>query len=101
MVYDFDEVIERRDSNSIKWSRYPRDVLPLWVADMDFRAPPPILERLRRTVDHGIFGYESPTPALKRSVAERMDRLYGWKVDPDWVVTVTGLVSGFYAAAQT
>lgn len=101
MHFDFDERIERRTTNSIKWTLYPSDVLPLWVADMDFRCPPPILEALGKAVAHGIFGYEQPSIALKRSVAGRMERLHGWKVDPDWVVTVTGLVSGFYAAART
>ncbi|MEI6389370.1 MAG: MalY/PatB family protein [Spirochaetota bacterium] len=100
MGIDFSEVIERRDSDSTKWTRYGRDVLPLWVADMDFRAPAPILEALQRAVAHGIFGYADASPALRQAVAARMGRLYAWDVDPAWVVTVPGLVSGFTAAAH-
>ena len=99
MSIDFSEVIERRDSDSIKWTRYGRDVLPLWVADMDFRAPEPILEALRSAVGHGIFGYADASPGLRQAVAARMGRLYAWDVDPAWVVAVPGLVSGFTAAA--
>jgi len=98
MAFDFDKIIERRGSNSIKWARHGRDTLPLWVADMDFRAPEPLLEALRRVVDHGVLGYDSAPRSLLETVAARMERLHGWKVDPDWVVPVTGVVSGFYAA---
>ncbi len=61
MNTDFDQIIDRRRSNSIKWQKYPADVLPLWVADMDFTAPEPVLAALRESVGHGIFGYEFPT----------------------------------------
>jgi len=99
MTYNFDTIIDRRSSNSIKWQMYPDDVLPMWVADMDFSAPPPILEALHKAVDHGIFGYEKPSKELLATVAERMDRLYDWKVEPEMVVAVPGLVSGFNVAA--
>jgi cystathionine beta-lyase len=97
---NFDIVPNRRNSNSIKWLRYPKDVLPMWVADMDFPAPPPILKTLHKAADHGVMGYEMPMPALKETVAARMDALYRWKVKPDAVVTVTGIVSGFSVAAR-
>jgi len=97
---DFNKVPNRRtSSNSYKWLKYPKDVLPMWVADMDFPAPKPILNKLHKVVDHGVFGYEMATPALKETVAARMDRLYGWKVKPEAVVAVTGIVSGFSVAA--
>ncbi|HUX41517.1 MAG TPA: MalY/PatB family protein [Rectinemataceae bacterium] len=99
MKFDFDELVDRRNSNSVKWNRYNSDVIPLWVADMDFRSPKPIVEALRRALDHGVFGYPGDAPSLRAAVAARMDKLYGWKVDPDWVVSTTGLVSGFNAAA--
>lgn len=72
----------------------------MWVADMDFPAPKPILSKLHKAIDHGVMGYEMPTPALLETVAARMDRLYGWKVKPEAVVAVTGIVSGFSVAAR-
>lgn len=97
---NFDIVPNRRNSNSVKWLKYPKDVLPMWVADMDFPAPPPILKGLHKAVDHGVMGYEFATPALKEIVAARMNSLYGWKVKPEAVVEVTGIVSGFSVAAR-
>ncbi len=72
----------------------------MWVADMDFPAPKPILSMLHKAVDHGVFGYELATPALKEIVAVRMEKLYGWKIKPEAVVAVTGIVSGFSVAAR-
>lgn len=100
MAYNFDEIIERRDTNSHKWTEYPPDVLPFWVADMDFRTPQPIRDSLRAALDRGVLGYEFLKPRTKQVVAARMDRLYGWQVDPDWVVATTGVVSGFNIAAR-
>jgi len=97
---NFDIVPNRRNTNSIKWLRYPKDVLPMWVADMDFPAPKPILSALHKAVGHGVLGYEMPTPALKETVAARMDKLYDWKIKPEAVVAVTGIVSGFSVAAR-
>jgi len=97
---DFNKVPNRRNSNSIKWINYPRDVLPMWVADMDFPAPKPILKMLHKAVAHGVFGYELATPPLKETVAARMDKLYGWKIKPEAVVAVTGIVTGFSVAAR-
>ncbi len=99
MPFDFDHAPERRNTNSIKWTFYPRDVLPLWVADMDFPAPPAILDALRSAVEHGVFGYELANETLRESVAARMQKLYGWEIAPESVVAIPGLVSGFYAAA--
>lgn len=98
--FNFDLDIDRRSTNSIKWNKYPKDVLPMWVADMDFPAPPPVLEALHKAVEHGVFGYEIPSPALMETVAARMDRLYGWKIEPEMVIATPGIVSGFNAAAR-
>jgi cysteine-S-conjugate beta-lyase len=100
MTYNFDQIIERRDTGSIKWTQYPADVLPLWVADMDFLTPDPIREALHAMLDRGVLGYEFLQPRTKQVVAARMERLYGWQVDPDWVVSTTGVVSGFNIAAR-
>ncbi|MGE5073908.1 MAG: MalY/PatB family protein [Anaerolineae bacterium] len=101
MANPFDRVPDRRDPNLLnKWTWYPNDVIPMWVADMDFRAPPAVLSALKKAVEHGVLGYELPSKALLETVARRMDRLYGWKVDPDSIVTVTGIVSGFHVAGR-
>jgi len=72
----------------------------MWVADMDFPAPKPILSALHKAVEHGVLGYELPSKPLKETVAARMDSLYRWKVKPAAVVAVTGIVSGFSVAAR-
>lgn len=101
MAYNFDRVPNRRDPNVLnKWTWYPKDVLPMWVADMDFPAPQPIRDELRKVLDQGVLGYELTSKPLKETVAARMDRLYGWKVKPDAVVAITGIVSGFNIAAR-
>ena len=100
MTYNFDLVPSRRQTNSIKWTHYPEDTLPMWVADMDFPAPPPILDALHKAVEHGVLGYDIPTITLKETVAGRMEYLYGWHIDPKAVVATPGLVSGFNAAAR-
>jgi len=100
MTYNFDRVPNRRTPGVLnKWTFYPKDMLPLWVADMDFPAPKPILDELRKTVNQGVLGYELASNMLLETVATRMDRLYRWKVKPEWVVPVSGIVSGFNVAA--
>ncbi len=100
MAFDFDAPVERRGTWSTRWERYPAGVIPLWVADTDFRAPPPVLEAMQRRIAHGIFGYNVPPAALRDAVIERMQRLYGWRVEPDWVVFVSGIVPGLHLAAR-
>src|SRR6266498_3454299 len=101
MAYNFDRVPNRRIPGVLnKWTIPPKDMLPLWVADMDFPAPKPILDELRKTVNQGVLGYELVSNTLLETVAARMDRLYRWKVKPEWVVPVTGIVSGFNVAAR-
>jgi cystathionine beta-lyase len=101
MSFDFDRVIDRRGTNSAKWSLHGEEVLPLWVADMDFASPEPVQEALRRSVEHGIFGYEFPTREIRETVADRMKRLYHWRVLPEMVLAVPGVIAGFSAAVRT
>jgi cystathionine beta-lyase len=98
---DFDNLIDRRGTNSVKWKYYDPEVLPLWVADMDFLAPDPVRKALARAVEHGIFGYEFPSKELLESVASRMEKLYGWQISPDMVVATPGVIAGFTAAERT
>ncbi len=101
MSFDFDHPPERRGTDSVKWSRYAgRDVLPLWVADMDFAVAPAIEEALRRRVAHGVFGYAEPWPSLVESVVEHLRAEYAWAIDPAWLVWLPGLVSGLSVACR-
>ena len=100
MTYNFDQIIERRNTDSIKWTQYPADVLPMWVADMDFQTPEPIRDALHAMLDRGVLGYEFLQRHTKEVVAARMQRLHGWQVDPEWVVSTTGVVSGINIAAR-
>ena len=100
MTYNFDEIIDRRDSESVKWHYYPEDVLPLWVADMDFRSPEPVIRALRDRVEHGIFGYPQELPGLREAFREHVSRDHGWQVELDAVILVPGVVTGFNIATH-
>ncbi len=100
MGFDFDTPVERRGTWSARWERYPAEVIPLWVADTDFRAPPAVLAAISRRVAHGIFGYNTPPAELREAMIERMQRLYGWQVAPEWIVFVPGVVPGLHLAAR-
>ena len=100
MDFDFDRLIDRRHSDSTKWRTYDEDVLPLWTADMDFAVPPPVIEALHERVAHGVFGYCVHPPELRELVAERMWRLYRWRVRPDEVVLQTGVLKAFQLMAS-
>jgi cysteine-S-conjugate beta-lyase len=101
MSFDFDIPVEQAGSWSTRWQRYAgRDVIPLWVADTDFRAAPAILEALSARLAHGVFGYSTPPHELREVIAERMQRLYRWAVDPGWIVFLPGVVPGLHLAAR-
>jgi len=95
MTFDFDTPAERRGTDSQKWQKYAgRDVLPMWVADMDFRAAPAVVEALHRRVDQAVFGYARPVKATVDAVVGAMEARYGWRIDPSWLVWLPGLVCG-------
>ena len=98
--YDFDRVIDRRCSDSVKWCRYDEDVLPLWVADMDFAAPEPVVRALAERVSHGVFGYGGMSDDVCEVVQERLARLYGWQVEPEHITLLPGVVPGFNLACR-
>jgi cystathionine beta-lyase len=99
--FDFDAPVERRGTWSTRWERYAgRDVIPLWVADSDFRAPPEVLAALEARVAHGVFGYTAPPQALREAIVERMARRYGWRIEPSWIVFLPGVVPGLHLAAR-
>lgn len=95
MTYNFDQRIERRGTGSVKWEWYDEDVLPLWVADMDFASPAPVIEALQKRVEHGVFGYDFDPQALKLLIQERMARLYQWEIEPEQIMFLPGVVSAF------
>lgn len=97
--FDFDRFIDRRASDSIKW-RWYGDALPLWVADMDFAAPAPVIAALRARVDHGVFGYAGEPPALREVLVAWLERRFGWRVAPEAFVFVPGVVTGFNVACR-
>ena len=90
----------RKFDTDIKWNLYKKDILPMWVADMDFTAPKPVLDAMHKHIDHGVLGYEWAGKFLPEVVANRMEQLYKWKVQPEAVLTVTGIVSGANVAAR-
>ena len=97
----FDQPIDRRGSDSEKWRRYAgRDVLPLWVADMDFAAPPAVMAALHRRIEHGVFGYGGPWPSLTESVLAHLEGEYQWKIEAEWIVWLPGLVTGLNVACR-
>lgn len=90
---DFDLPINRRGTDSLKWNLYANtDVLPMWVADMEFRAPQAMLDALKARLEHGIIGYTDAPPALTEAIVARMASAYGWRVEPDHVVFIGGVV---------
>ncbi len=100
-AFDFEHVPERRGTDSQKWQKYAgRDVLPLWVADMDFKSAPAIIEALHQRVEHGIFGYARPVKSTVDAVVDAMEQRYGWKIEPSWIVWLPGLVVGLNVTAQ-
>ncbi|MEO5887365.1 MAG: PatB family C-S lyase [Anaerolineales bacterium] len=102
MAYNFDRVPNRRDSALLnKWTKFTKDILPMWIADMDFPAPKPVRDALHKVIDHGVLGYELPSMTLLETVAERMHRLYGWNISPEMIVPTTGVNIGYNVAART
>ena len=100
MIHDFDRVIDRRRTESSKWHTYPPDVLPLWVADMDFRSPEPVLRALRERVEHGVFGYGAEQPEFYEVFLDRLQTRYGWRVSPEAILVIPGVIPGFNLAAR-
>jgi cystathionine beta-lyase len=97
---DFDRVVDRRHSDSVKWNVYDEGVLPMWVADMDFMSPPVVLEALHARVEHGIFGYGIVPESLYDAVIERQKRFYNWDLTKPEISFVPGIVPGFNLAIR-
>jgi cystathionine beta-lyase len=102
MKYNFNEVIDRKNTDSFKWDFFqdPEGTIPMPVADMDFRSPEPILEALREVTEHGVFGYSIVPEELKDILQARLERLYGWKTEKEWQVWIPGLVPAITATCR-
>jgi cystathionine beta-lyase len=106
-TYDFDHSPDRRSTNCAKWGIYKDDVIPAWIADMDFASPEPIVRALRERIEHGVFGYPDWIPGMPDSllefrqlIVERMVQRYGWRIRPEDIVFVPGVVIGFNMACH-
>lgn len=100
-IYDFDEIINRRNNNSDKWTAYGKDVLPMWIADMDFQVADEIVEGLTAMSQKGIYGYGKARPErLLEAIIYRLQRLYGWTISKESIVPLPSLVTGFNIAAN-
>lgn len=101
MKYDFDRLTERRGTDSYKWdSAADASVLPMWVADMDFRTAQPIVEALRRRVDHGIFGYTRVPDSYYDAVIGWFSRRHGWTMEREWMIYTSGVVPAVSAVIK-
>ncbi|MCD7885283.1 MAG: aminotransferase, partial [Lachnospiraceae bacterium] len=102
---DFDRVVDRRHTDSLKYDfavrrGKPEDVLPLWVADMDFPTSSYVLDAIKDRVDHGIFGYTESGESYFDAAAEWMERRHGWQVKQEWLVKTPGVVFGLAMAVK-
>ena len=98
MKYDFDEIIPRRGTNAIKWDMdSDPDILPMWVADMDFRTAPAVKEALRRRLEHGIFGYATAPQAYYDAITGWFRRRHGWQTEAEWILHTTGVIPALSA----
>ncbi len=100
MSWNFDEIIDRKLSDSIKWKYFAEDVLPMWVADMDFRAPDVVIDALMKRVQHGVFGYATQEKETAAAIVDYLQQQYAWQVDPEAIVFLPGVVVGFNLASH-
>lgn len=101
MKYNFDEIVPRRGTNSYKWdSAGDADVLPMWVADMDFRTAPSVVEALKRRVEHGIFGYVRVPDTYYEAITGWFAGRHGWQIEKEWIIYTTGVVPALSAVIK-
>src|SRR4051812_36544337 len=97
---DFDAVHERRGTGSSKWSKYPADILPMWVADMDFPAAPEIIDAIRNRLEHPMLGYSVAREELRARIVADMQAKYDWSIEEDDIVFLPGVEPGFNMALK-
>jgi len=100
MKHLFDQVVDRTHSNSIRWDKYGPGVIPLWVADMDFRSPECVVQALSKRIDHGIYGYTYASQSLKESIQEYVKRGYGWHIETSWIHFLPSVVTALHLSVR-
>jgi len=100
MINLFDQVIDRTHSQSIRWDKYGPDVIPLWVADMDFQSPECVVQALRRRIDDGVYGYTYASESLKESIQEYVHRRYSWHIETTWIHFLPSLVTALHLSVR-
>ncbi len=101
-MFNFDKSVDRTETDSIKWRKYRgRDIIPMWVADMDFESPPAVLAALHERVKHGIFGYAAPGKQHRSVVVDRIRQQFQWTISEQWIVWIPGVVSGLNIACRS
>ncbi len=106
MKYDFDQVCDRKKTDCYKWDLVQsifgsEDVIPMWVADMDFPVARPIVDALKKRAEHPFYGYTHPGPRVVDAVVEHMWRKFKWKIEPEWVVFTPGVVPALHVAIRS
>ncbi len=100
MKHDFNKVIGRRNTDSIKWDKADEDILPMWIADMDFEAPKPVVDAMVKRAEHGIYGYPLPSAAYHQSVIDWMKRRHQWEIKEEWIAHSIGIVPALHFVVQ-
>lgn len=99
-MYDFDKAANRAGSDSVKWHGLSEDVIPMWVADMDFQSPQPIVDAMLERVQHGYYGYPYTLDELKERIVAHYEKVYQVKVDPEWIAWAPSVIPGVVTALQ-
>lgn len=100
MKYEFDQLINRRNTNSVKWDSTPENILPMWLADMDFRTATPIIQALEKRVQHGIFGYASIPDAYYEAEVSWCVKRHAFKIKKEWIEVTTGVIPALSAIVK-
>ena len=106
MKYDFDQICNRKNTDCVKWDTVQsifgqEDVIPMWIADMDFPAPQPIIEAIKERAEHPCYGYTKPGIGVIEAVVERIQRKFNWKIRPEWILFTPGLIPALHFAVRT
>ncbi|MGA0449214.1 MAG: MalY/PatB family protein, partial [Methylophilaceae bacterium] len=96
----FDKLISRFHTDSVRWDKYNKDIIPLWVADMDFETPQCVIDAMTKRLDHKVFGYTHAPDHLKEEITRYIHDQFNWSIEPEWIVFTPSLVSSLYSIAQ-
>ncbi|QJC28378.1 MalY/PatB family protein [Enterobacteriaceae endosymbiont of Plateumaris braccata] len=99
--FDFNKFVDRSKSDSLKWNKYNKDIIPLWIADSDFSCPPCILNALKQRINHGVLGYGIIPKNLSNIIIERLWKNFKWEINPEWIIYINGVVCGLNLTVRT